>query len=79
MTSTASLLVKSHERHFLWMGEYMIRNISLLAIGLLLVIAGLSFLFCLDGLAFLLLLTSAAIALRLFGGDDEDDSGWRPL
>lgn len=57
----------------------MIRNISLLAIGLLLVIAGLSFLFRLDGLAFLLLLTSAAIALRLFGGDDEDDSGWRPL
>jgi len=57
----------------------MIRNMILIAIGLLLAIAGLSFLFRLDGLAFLLLLTAAAIALRLFGGDDEDDSGWRPL
>lgn len=57
----------------------MIRNMILIAIGLLLTIAGLSFLFRLDGLAFLLLLTAAAIALRLFGGDDEDDSGWRPL
>lgn len=57
----------------------MIRNMVLIAIGLLLAIAGLSFLFRLDGLAFLLLLTAVAIALRLFGGDDEDDSGWRPL
>lgn len=57
----------------------MIRNMILIAIGLLLVIAGLSFLFRLDGLAFLLVLTSVAIALEYFGGDDEDDSGWRPL
>lgn len=53
----------------------MIRNMILIAIGLLLVIAGLSFLFRLDGLAFLLVLTSVAIALEYFGGDDEDDSG----
>ena len=57
----------------------MIRNMILIAIGLLLAIAGLSFLFRLDGLAFLLVLTSVAIALDYFGGDDEDDSGWRPL
>lgn len=57
----------------------MTRNMTLLAIVLLLAIAGLSFHFRLDGLAFLLVLTSVAIALRYFGGDDEDDSGWRPL
>lgn len=57
----------------------MTRNMTLLAIGLLLAIAGISFLFRLDGLAFLLVLASAAIALEYFGGDDEDDSGWRPL
>ena len=57
----------------------MTRNMTLLAIVLLLAIAGLSFHFRLDGLAFLLVLTSVAIALRCFGGDEEDDSGWRPL
>lgn len=57
----------------------MTRNMTLLAIVLLFAIAGLSFLFRLDGLAFLLVLTSVAIALEYFGGDDEDDSGWRPL
>ena len=57
----------------------MTRNMTLLAIVLLLAIAGLSFHFRLDGLAFLLVLTSVAIALRYFGGDDEDDSEWRPL
>lgn len=57
----------------------MTRNMTLLAIVLLLAIAGLSFLFRLDGLAFLLVLTSVAIALEYFGGDDEDNSGWRPL
>lgn len=57
----------------------MTRNMTLLAIVLLLAIAGLSFHFRLDGLTFLLVLTSVAIALRYFGGDDEDDSGWRPL
>ena len=57
----------------------MTRNMTLLAIVLLLAIAGLSFHFQLDGLAFLLVLTSVAIALRYFGGDDEDVSGWRPL
>lgn len=57
----------------------MTRNMTLLAIVLLLAIAGLSFHFRLDGLAFLLVLTSVATALRYFGGDEEDDSGWRPL
>lgn len=57
----------------------MTRNMTLLVVVLLFVIAGLSFLFRLDGLAFLLVLTSVAIALEYFGGDDEDDSGWRPL
>ena len=79
MISTALSWERSHERHSPWIGEYMIRNMILIAIGFLLVIAGLSFLFRLDGLAFLLVLTSVAIALEYFGGDDEDDSGWRPL
>ena len=57
----------------------MTRNMTLLVVVLLFVIAGLSFLFRLDGLAFLLVLTSVAIALEYVGGDDEDDSGWRPL
>ena len=60
-------------------GTYMTRNIILLAAGLLLALAGLSYLLQLDGLALLLLITSAAIALKLFGDGEEDDSGWRPL
>lgn len=51
----------------------------LLATGLLLALAGLSFLFRLDGLAYLLLITSAAVALKLSDDGEEDDSGWRPL
>lgn len=57
----------------------MTRNTILLAAGLLLALAGLSFLFQLDGLALLLLITSAAVALRLFDDGEDDDSGWRPL
>lgn len=57
----------------------MTRNIILLAAGLLLALAGLSYLLQLDGLALLLLITSAAIALKLFDDGGEDDSGWRPL
>ncbi len=57
----------------------MTRNIILLAVGLLLALAGMSYLFQLDGLALLLLITSAAIALELFDDGEEDDSGWRPL
>lgn len=60
-------------------GTYMTRNIILLAAGLLLALAGLSYLLQLDGLALLLLITSAAIALKLFDAGEEDDSGWRPL
>ena len=60
-------------------GTYMTRNIILLAAGLLLALAGLSYLLQLDGLALLLLITSAAIALKLFDDEEEDDSGWRPL
>ena len=60
-------------------GTYMTRNIILLAAGLLLALAGLSYLLQLDGLALLLLITSAAIALELFDDGEEDDSGWRPL
>ena len=58
---------------------HMTRNIILLAVGLLLALAGLSYLLQLDGLALLLLITSAAIALKLFDDGEEDDSGWRPL
>lgn len=57
----------------------MTRNTILLAAGLLLALAGLSFLFQLDGLALLLLITSAAVALMLFDDGEDDDSGWRPL
>ena len=60
-------------------GTLMTRIIILLASGLLLALAGLSYLLRLDGLALLLLITSAAIVLRLFDNGDEDDSGWRPL
>lgn len=60
-------------------GTHMTRNIILLAAGLLLALAGLSYLFQLDGLALLLLIASAAIALKLFDDGEEDDSGWRPL
>lgn len=44
----------------------MTRIIILLASGLLLALAGLSYLLQLDGLALLLLITSAAIVLKLF-------------
>ena len=57
----------------------MTRNTILLAAGLLLALAGLSFLFQLDGLALLLLITSAAVALKLFDDGEDDDAGWRPL
>jgi len=57
----------------------MTRNTILLAAGLLLALAGLSFLFQLDGLDLLLLITSAAVALKLFDDGEDDDSGWRPL
>lgn len=57
----------------------MTRNIILLAAVLLLALAGMSYLFQLDGLALLLLITPAAIALKLFDDGEEDDSGWRPL
>lgn len=57
----------------------MTRNTILLAAGLLLALAGLSFLFQLDGLALLLLITSAAVALKIFDDGEDDDSGWRPL
>ena len=57
----------------------MTRNAILLAAGLLLALAGLSFLFQLDGLALLLLITSAAVALKLLDDGEDDDSGWRPL
>lgn len=57
----------------------MTRNTILLAGGLLLALAGLSFLFQLDGLALLLLISSAAVALKLFDDGEDDDSGWRPL
>lgn len=57
----------------------MTRNTILLAAGLLLALAGLSFLFQLDGLALLLLITSAAVAVKLFDDGEDDDSGWRPL
>ena len=60
-------------------GTHMTRNIILLATGLLLALAGMSYLFQLDGLALLLLITSAVIALKLFDDGEEDDSGWRPL
>lgn len=60
-------------------GTHMTRNTILLAAGLLLALAGLSFLFQLDGLALLLLITSAAVALKLFDDGEDDDSGWRPL
>ena len=57
----------------------MTRIIILLASGLLLALAGLSYLLKLNGLALLLLITSAAIVLKLFDDGEEDDSGWRPL
>lgn len=60
-------------------GAHMTRIIILLASGLLLALAGMSYLFKLDGLALLLLISSVAIALKLFDDGEEDDSGWRPL
>lgn len=60
-------------------GSHMTRIIILLASGLLLALAGLSYLLQLDGLALLLLIASAAIVLKLFDDGEEDDSGWRPL
>lgn len=57
----------------------MTRNTILLAAGLLLALACLSFLFQLNGLALLLLIASAAVALKLFDDGEDDDSGWRPL
>ena len=60
-------------------GTHMTRIIIPLASGLLLALAGLSYLLQLDGLALLLLITSAAIALKLFDDGEEDDSEWRPL
>lgn len=57
----------------------MTRNTILLAAGLLLALADLSFLFQLDGLALLLIITSTAVALKLFDDGEDDDSGWRPL
>lgn len=60
-------------------GTHMTRIIILLASGLLLALAGLSYLLKLDGLALLLLISSAVIVLQLFDNGDEDDSGWRPL
>lgn len=57
----------------------MTRNTILLAAGLLLALAGLSFLFQLDGLALLLLISSVAVALKLIDDGEDDDSGWRPL
>ena len=77
--STASSLVMSRERRNPLAGTHMTRIIILLASGLLLALAGLSYLLKLDGLALLLLITSAAIVLQLFDNGDEDDSGWRPL
>ena len=76
--STASSLVMPRERRNPLAGTHMTR-IILLASGLLLALAGLSYLLQLDGLALLLLITSAAIVLQLFDNGDEDDSGWRPL
>ena len=77
--STASSLVMSRERRNPLAGTHMTRIIIPLASGLLLALAGLSYLLQLDGLALLLLITSAAIVLQLFDNGDEDDSGWRPL
>ena len=77
--STASSLVMPRERRNPLVGTHMTRIIILLASGLLLALAGLSYLLKLDGLALLLLITSAAIVLQLFDNGDEDDSGWRPL
>lgn len=68
-----------HERRNPLAGTHMTRIIILLASGLLLALAGLSYLLQIDGLALLLLITSAAIVLQLFDNGDEDDSGWRPL
>lgn len=69
----------SRERRNPLAGTHMTRIIILLASGLLLALAGLSYLLKLDGLALLLLITSAVIVLQLFDNGDEDDSGWRPL
>ena len=77
--STASSLVMPRERRNPLAGTHMTRIIILLASGLLLALAGLSYLLKLDGLALLLLITSAAIVLQLFDNGDEDDSGWKPL
>ena len=77
--STASSLVMPRERSNPLAGVHMIRITILLASGLLLALAGLSYLLKLDGLALLLLITSAAIVLQLFDNGDDDDSGWRPL
>ena len=77
--STASSLVMPRERRNPLAGTHMPRIIILLASGLLLAFAGLSYLLRLDGLALLLLISSAAIVLQLFDNGDEDDSGWRPL
>lgn len=57
----------------------MTRIIIVLASGLVLALAGLSYLLRLDGLALLLLITSAAVSLKLFDDGEDDDSGWRPL
>ena len=57
----------------------MTRIIIVLASGLLLALAGLSYLLQLDGLALLLLISFAAIVVNLFDDGEEDDSGWRPL
>ena len=77
--STASSLAMPRECRNPLAGTHMTRIIILLASGLLLALAGLSYLLQLDGLALLLLITSAAIVLQLFDNGDEDDSGWRPL
>ena len=79
MIFTASSLVMPRERRNPLAGTHMTRIIILLASGLLLALAGLSYLLQLDGLALLLLITSAAIVLKLFDDGEEDDSGWRPL
>lgn len=77
--STASSLVMPRERRYPLAGAHMTRIIIVLASGLLLALAGLSYLLQLDGLALLLLISFAAIVVNLFDDGEEDDSGWRPL
>lgn len=67
------------ERRYPLAGAHMTRIIIVLASGLLLALAGLSYLLQLDGLALLLLISFAAIVVNLFDDGEEDDSGWRPL